>query len=104
MTTEIVVLSLACCSPIMKKIDEQLVKNIQEAIKQSNISAEIKILAAADVFASGQFDNDYIKQVIPLAKKYGTAVAPIVFINGKLKLYGGVSPVEKIVETLNNGK
>lgn len=100
MTTEIVVLSLACCSPTMKKIDDRLLENLQEAIKQAYISAKIKILSVADLFATNQFENNYLKQVIPLAQKYGTAVAPLVFINGELKLYGGVPSVEKIIEVL----
>ena len=88
----------------MKKIDDRLLENITEAVKQANVSAEIKILSATDVFANGQIDNDYIKQIMPIAQKYGTAVAPIVFINGKLKLYGGVPSIEKIVKTLNDAQ
>jgi protein-disulfide isomerase len=102
MTTEIVILSLACCSPSIKKYDDQLLENLQEAIKQTNISAEIKVLSAADLYASNYLENEYLKQVIPLTQKYGTAVAPLVFINGKLELYGGVPSVEKIVERLNS--
>ncbi len=100
MTTEIVVLSLACCSPAMKKFDDQLLENLSEAVKRINISTEIKVVSGADLFATNQFENDYIKQIIPLAQKYGTAVAPLVFIDGKLKLYGGVPSIEKIIEVL----
>ena len=102
MATEIVVLSLGCCSTTMKKFDDQLLENLSEAIKQTNISAEIKVLSAVDLYTSNYLENEYLKQVIPLAQKYGTAIAPIIFIDGKLKLYGGVPSVEKIVETLNN--
>jgi protein-disulfide isomerase len=104
MTTEIVVLSLACCSPTVKKIDDRLLENITEAVKQANISAEIKVVSAAELYATNQLDNKYINQVLPLAQKYGTAVAPLVFVDGKLKLYGGIPSVEKIIETLNNAQ
>lgn len=102
MTTEIVVLSLACCSPTMKKFDDMLLENLREAIKQTQIFAEIKVLSAVDIYASNQLENKYLKQVIPLAQKYGTAVAPLVFIDGELKLYGGVPSVKKIIETLSS--
>lgn len=102
MKTEIVVLSLACCSPAMKKFDDQLFENLHEAAKQVDIFAEIKFLSAVDVFAYGQIDNDYIKQVIPLAQKYGPGVAPLIFIDGKLEFYGGIPSIGKIVRILNN--
>jgi protein-disulfide isomerase len=41
-----------------------------------------------------------MKEVTPLFMKYGAAIAPALFVNNKLELYGGVPTLEKLVETL----
>jgi len=42
----------------------------------------------------------YIRKLRPLFNKYGMAVAPALFINDELMVYGGVPSVEKLVEVI----
>ena len=42
----------------------------------------------------------YIRKMLPLFNKYGMAVAPALFINKELVLYGVVPSVEKLVEVI----
>jgi hypothetical protein len=46
----------------------------------------------------------YVRKLWPLFNKYGMAVAPALFINGELTLYGVVPSVQKLVEVIEKAE
>jgi hypothetical protein len=42
-----------------------------------------------------------MSEIMPLFDKYGSAIAPAIFVNEKLELFGGVPTVEKLVEVFS---
>ena len=95
---KIVVASLSCCNPAARPHDQRLVERIKEALGKTGIEARVELLMAAEV-ASGLKESQ-VKELAPLLQKYGTAIAPMMFIDDELVLYGGVPPVEKLVEVI----
>lgn len=95
---KITVLSLACCNPAFAVHDQQYISRIKEALQRINIEAQVELVAASDAFFG--LKVGYIRKLWPLFNKYGMAVAPALFINGELTLYGGVPSLEKIIEVI----
>ncbi len=95
---KITVLSVACCNPASGVCDQQYISRIKEALSKINVEAQVDLVAASDAFFGGK--AGYISKLMPLFNKYGMAVAPALFINGELTLYGGVPSVEKLVEVI----
>jgi len=95
---KITVLSLACCNPALAVYDQQYISRIKEALRRIGVEAQVDLVPAVDAFFG--FKASYIRKILPLFKKYGPAVAPTLFINEELVLYGGVPSVEKFVEIL----
>jgi len=95
---KITVLSLACCDPALAVYDQQYISRIKEALGKVNVEAQVEVVAATEAFFGLKLG--YVRKLWPLFNKYGTAVAPALFINGELMLYGGVPTVEKLVEVI----
>lgn len=95
---KITVLSMSCCNPSLATYDQEYLSRIKEALNQINLEAQVEVIVASDAFFG--LKVGYIRKLWPLFNKYGTAVAPALFINGELVLYGSVPPVEKLVEVL----
>jgi len=95
---KITILSLACCNPALAVYDQQYISRIKEALSKIDVEAQVEVIAATDAFFG--LKVGYIRKLWPLFNKYGTAVAPALFINGELALYGGVPSVEKLVEVI----
>lgn len=95
---KITILSLACCNPTFAVHDQQYISRIKEAINRTGVEAQVELVAATDAFFG--LKVGYIRKMWPLFNKYGMAVAPALFINGELMLYGGVPTVEKLVEII----
>jgi hypothetical protein len=94
----IVVASFACCNPAVKPQDQQFAASIREALEVTNVEAQIELATATDLV--NRLREDQVKAIAPLLKRYGTAIAPMMFIDGELELYGGVPPLEKIIEAV----
>jgi protein-disulfide isomerase len=89
------VFSFACCNPQQAVYDQQYIERIKEALDKTELEAQVDSVFATDALSS--LDAGYIQQLRPLFDKYGMAVAPALFIDGELVLYGVVPPVEELV-------
>jgi hypothetical protein len=95
----VVILSASCCYPGLAAYDDQTNKVIEQAINESGIPAEIKVLTGPSAVYSGVLPGPVMKNLIN--KFYRTRVGPAVVINGEV-VFMGVPPLEKMKETLKN--
>lgn len=95
---KITILSLTCCNPALAVYDQQYLSKIKEALEKVGVEAQVEVVTGTDAFFGLKLS--YIRKLKPLFDKYGTAVAPALFINEELMLYGGVPTVERLVEIL----
>jgi hypothetical protein len=95
----ITVLSLTCCNSKLAAFDQQYVSKIKEALTKLNLDAKLEVTSATDaLFGLKVLDP---KKIWELFDKYGTAIAPVLFINGEVTLYGGVPSVDRLVEVIS---
>ncbi|MCX6650131.1 MAG: thioredoxin family protein [Methanomassiliicoccales archaeon] len=92
------IFSASCCQPQTAAYDKQYVERIREVLKETGIEAEIDMVTATEAQMSIHYF--FIGEIMPLYKKYGPAVAPALFINEKLTLFGGVPTLEKLKEVV----
>ena len=95
---KIMVFSFACCDPQQAVYDQQYNARIKEALDRTVVEAQVDSVFAIDALHG--LDAGYTQQLQPLFNKYGMAVAPALFINGELVLYGVVPSVEELVEVI----
>lgn len=95
---EITVLSLTCCNPKFASFDQQYLSRIKEALSSIGVEANVEVASATDALFGLKVVNP--KKIWDLFDKFGTAVAPVLFINGEVALYGGIPTVNKLVEVL----
>ncbi|MGD0817222.1 MAG: thioredoxin family protein [Methanomassiliicoccales archaeon] len=96
------ILSFSCCNPRLASYDQQYAERLKEALKAADIEADIDLVHATEAQMSTRYA--FMAEIMPLIQKYGTAVTPALFINGKLYLYGGVPTLDKLVEVLKKAK
>jgi hypothetical protein len=99
---KITILSLSCCNPTFAVHDQEYLSRINTALDRINAKAQVEILPATDAFFGSK--SGHIGKLLPLFNKHGMSVAPALFINEELVLYGGVPPVEKIIEVIGKEK
>lgn len=95
---KITVFSFACCNPQQAVYDQQYIARIKEALDRTVVEAQVDSVFATDALYGS--DTGYIQKLRPLFDKYGMAVAPALFINGELLLYGVVPSFEELVEVI----
>jgi protein-disulfide isomerase len=98
----ITLLSLACCLPASATSDLQYIERINTALAKASVEATIEKVSGLD--AAFGMSNVDLSKLVPLYDRYGTSVAPVLFINGELALYGGVPTVEKLTEAIEKTK
>jgi hypothetical protein len=94
----ITVLSLTCCNPKFAHYDQEYVSRIKEALARLSLDAKVEVVSANDAVFGLKVVNP--QKIWELLDKYGTAVAPVLFINGEVTLYGGVPQVERLVDVI----
>ena len=82
----------------MAVYDKQYVDRIREAIKNTGVEAEIDLVTVTEAQMSLRYM--FMTEIQPMFQKYGSAVAPALFVDEKLALFGGVPTLEKIEEVL----
>ena len=92
------IVSSSCCNPAMKTEDQAYLAKVQEALTQSNIKAQVSIVPMTEAISS--LPADKVRGLWRLFEKYGAAIAPAMFIDDELELYGGVPTKEKIIEAI----
>ena len=98
-TLKVTILSFACCNPKLAVHDKLYIDRIRDAERQLGIEIKIDMVHATEAMMTPD-RYAWMKDVTPLFMKYGAAIAPALFVDEKLELYGGVPTLEKLVETL----
>lgn len=96
------IFSLACCNPSMAKFDEKYLNLIKQVLEDTGIEASVDLVHATEARMVKKYE--FTGAIYHLFKKYGPAVAPALFINESLTLYGGVPTAEKLTETLKKAE
>ena len=92
---EVVILSDVCCAPNRSASDESVEKNVYEALKQLNSSAEIRTVcstAALKGYALPQQQGE----INTLFQRYGVKFVPAILVNGEFVFMGNVPSVDQI--------
>ncbi|HRR67509.1 MAG TPA: hypothetical protein P5063_07690 [Methanomassiliicoccales archaeon] len=92
------ILSVACCQPQTAVHDKRYIELIRQVLAETGLEADIDLVTATEAQMSIHYF--FIGEILPLFKKYGPAVAPALFINERLTLFGGVPTAERLKEVL----
>jgi len=92
------VFSAACCQPQTAVYDKRYIELIRQVLQETGLEADIDLITATEARMSISYY--FIAEIQPLYQKYGPAVAPALFVNEKLTLFGGVPTAEKLKEVL----
>lgn len=95
---KLTVFSAACCQPQTAVYDKRYIELIKQVMEESGIEADIDLVSATEARMSLSYF--FVGAIQPLYAKYGPAVAPALFVNEKLTLFGGVPTKEKLKEVL----
>lgn len=82
----IVIISAACCMPGMAPLDEQARRIVEQAISETGVEAQVKIVPATTAFFGG-VPRQIMAEMINLSQS-GRLPVPAVLINGKTVSYG----------------
>ena len=82
----IVIISAACCMPGMAPLDEQARRIVEQAISETGVEAQIKIMPATNAFFGG-VPKQIMAELINLSQS-GKLPVPAILINGKSVSYG----------------
>jgi hypothetical protein len=93
----VLVLSSACCYPGLAAFDEQAKKVIEQAIEETGVEAEIKIIPGTSALYSGAVPKRVMKDLMKRLSRNETG--PAVLINGEVVSYG-VPRLEDMKTTL----
>lgn len=91
---QILIISGACCSPSLSKLDQEFEKNLRQALNEMNLSFDIRkislsaVLNEVEHLTPKQFD-----QIALLFRKYGTKFTPAMMIN-EVICYAGKPPAK----------
>lgn len=95
---KLTVFSVACCQPQTAVYDKRYIELIGQVLEESGLEADVDLVTATEARMSLSYF--FIGAIQPLYAKYGPAVAPALFVNEKLTLFGGVPTKEKLKEVL----
>ncbi len=93
----IVIISATCCLPGMAPLDEQARRIAEQAISETGVIAEVKIMPATTAFLGG-VPKQIIAELINRSQS-GQLPVPAILINGKPVAYG-VPELENIKSAL----
>lgn len=82
----IVIISASCCMPGMEVFDQQAQRVVQQAITETGVEAQVKMMPATTAYFGG-VPRKVMAELINLAQS-GRLPAPAVLINGKAVSYG----------------
>lgn len=95
---KITVLSFSCCNPNFAQYDMRYMELIRTVLAKTGIEAELNLVTVTEAMMSMSYA--YMAPIRPMFQKYGSAIAPALFLNEKLALFGGVPTEEKLTEVL----
>jgi hypothetical protein len=92
------ILSSACCYPGMAAFDEQAKKVIEQAIEETGVEAEIKIILGSTALYGGAVPKHVMADLMNKFSRRETT-GPAILINGEVISYG-VPRLEDMKATL----
>ncbi|MCG7845369.1 MAG: thioredoxin family protein [Methanomassiliicoccales archaeon] len=95
---KLTIFSVSCCHPQTAIYDKQFVDRLRQVLQETGLEADLDLVTATEAQLSIQYY--FISEIMPMFKKYGPVVAPALFVNERLALFGGVPTVEKLKEVL----
>ncbi len=95
----VTILSFACCNPKFGTYDKLYIDRIRDAEKQLGIEVKLDMVHATEAMMTPD-RYAWMSEATSMFMKYGAAIAPALFVNQHLELYGGVPTLEKLVDTL----
>lgn len=102
----IIIISGSCCIPGMAPFDEQAKHVVEQAISETDVKAQVKIIPASTAFFGG-VPKEVMTKIITEFNQSGRMPLPAVLINGRIVSYG-VPQVEDIktalLQTIDTGK
>ncbi len=94
----VIIISGSCCIPGMAPFDEQAKRVVEQAISETAVKAQVKVIPASTAFF-GAVPKDVMSKIITEFNQSGRMPLPAVMINGKIVSYG-VPHVEDIKTAL----
>ena len=95
---KLTIFSASCCQPQTAVYDKRYLELIKQVLAETGIEADLDLVTATEARLSVSYF--FVGAIQPLYAKYGPAVAPALFVNEKLTLFGGVPTKEKLREVL----
>lgn len=92
------IFSVACCHPETAMYDRKYIDMVRKVLAETGIEADMDMVTATESRLSVRYY--FVGEIMPMYKKFGGAVAPALFVNEKLTLFGGVPTEEKLKEVL----
>ncbi len=94
----LIIISGSCCIPGMAPFDEQAKNVVEQALSETNIKAQIKVISASTAYF-GAVPKEIMAKIIAEFNQSGRMPVPAVLINGEIISYG-VPKVEDIKTAL----
>ena len=98
---QLLLVSGACCSPNMVKLDQVLEKNLDQALKDLGIHPEVrKESLSAIINGGGDLTAIQREQIMSLFQAYGAKFTPAFLIGDELRFAGKPPSVDQLKEVL----
>jgi hypothetical protein len=94
----VIIIGGSCCIPGMASFDEQAKHVVEQAISETDIKAQVKIIPASTAFF-GAVPKDVVAKIITEFNQSGIMLLPAILINGKVVSYG-VPKIEELKTAL----
>lgn len=98
---QLMLVSGACCSPNMIKLDQVLEKNLDQALKDLGIHPEVrKESLSAIINGGGDLTAMQREQIMSLFQSYGAKFTPAFLIGDEVRFAGKPPSVDQLKEVL----
>ncbi len=94
----IVIISGSCCIPGMARLDEQAQQIVEQAIRETGVAAQVKMMPATTAYFGGA-PREVMAQLVKMANESGRMGVPAILVNGKAVSFG-VPQIEAIKAAL----
>jgi hypothetical protein len=94
----IVIITGSCCIPGMAPLEEQARRIVDQAVSETGVTAEVKMIAAATAYFGG-IPKEVMAQIMAAFNQTGQMPLPAILIDGNPVSYG-VPKIEDIKSVL----
>jgi hypothetical protein len=100
-TPQILIISGACCSPNLAKLDQTLEQAVTQVLKDINSTIEVRKVSLGSILNNGEkLTPKQYDQIMALFHKYGTKFTPALMVNDDVCHAGKPPSVEQLKEIL----